>query len=184
MNTEAKKVTSSPYDKEIEEFKKDVLRFAKETMERDGNLHAIMFILSVNKGKTEQAVIPVGEFMQNDNTKDVLAELVPATIARMREVGIIPLAFMFISEAWVRKAHKDEYDKTKDYKTLPVTGECILATFESETSSQMWMNNVERKEDGTVVVTESSDGSPAHLTSGRFTRLFRGTGSRPSGWEN
>lgn len=173
---------TSTYDKELLEFREHIFEFTKAIVEKHGKFEAILVVLcKVEKEKEPRlVVIPVNAMMQNSETKDFLAWMIPKVFEKIVEDGKTPLGFSLCSEVWTLSARsKDEIPKN-GISEHPEKQEGIMTTFETEYSSDIVVRRILRNGDKVTVADASENDfnfKKARSVSGRFMNLFRKTHS-------
>jgi hypothetical protein len=168
----------------IDAFKLDVIRNMTISLARNGGLDPIINILAKNTADKELNVIMVpipSDALENDDAKEVFAKIIPKLFDELYERGFEPLCYSWSSEAWLRKANKDE-GVPDDWKSLPKV-EVLMTTFETKDYSIMEIHVIKREgkiadEDGNLIDCISLEKDPELNMSegqveGRFGNVFK-----------
>ena len=126
------------YENHIKEFKVANVQLMQYLLSKHGGLDPMIVVL-VKESNDEMNVVAVpvpGEFLNNDQTKDVLASSIPSLLAMLTKQGKEPVCFSFSSEAWLRKTPEGVTEVPDNWKDLPKT-ECMISTYESADKSDM-----------------------------------------------
>jgi len=126
------------YENHIKEFKVANVQLMQYLLSKHGGLDPMIVVL-VKESNEEMNVVAVpvpGEFLENDESKDVLATAIPSLLAMLAKQGKEPVCFSFSSEAWLRKTPEGVTEVPDDWKDLPKI-ECMISTYESADESDM-----------------------------------------------
>jgi len=164
----------SKYEKDIEKFKKHVLNRTKRELE-EKEFRGQVFILYKRSEKLLMATYDINDYLENDKTKDILALLLPHIFQSVREKKKATIiCFAFCSEVWKREWDLKEGLPPENYKDVPISGEALMVSFETEYSSWNIMRDIKR--DGKKAIVEDPierDVDKMEKFSGRFANLFR-----------
>jgi len=90
---------------DLNKFKEGVIETARENLRRDKQLLPIIHFLFIKDNKLAVALMPVNDFMINDQTKDIMVHLVKKTIDEFNVFALI-----MIQEAWLSSININEKD--------------------------------------------------------------------------
>lgn len=168
----------------IDAFKSDVIHNMTMSLARNGGLDPMINILAKNIVEKELNVIivpvPRGA-LENNDTKEVFAEIIPTLFDEMYKRGFEPLCYSWSSEAWLRKGDKDK-GVPEDWQELPKI-EVLMTTFETKDSSIMDIHTIKREgkmadENGELIDCISLEKDPElnmadGKVEGRFGSVFK-----------
>jgi hypothetical protein len=126
------------YAEHVKEFKIANVQMMQYLLSKQGGLDPMIVVL-VKESNDEMNIVAVpvpGEFLHDDQTKDVLAGAIPSLLAMLAKQGKEPVCFSFSSEAWLRKTPEGVTEVPDNWKDLPKT-ECMISTYESADESDM-----------------------------------------------
>lgn len=168
----------------IDAFKLDVIQNMKMSLARNGGLDPMINIFAKNAVKKEFTVIelPIPEdALENNDTKEVFAQVIPTLFDEMYKNDLEPLCYSWSSEAWLRKGNKDE-GVPEDWRELPKI-EVLMTTFETKDSSIMDIHTIKREgkmadENGDLIDCISLEKDPElnmadGTVEGRFGNVFK-----------
>lgn len=167
----------------IKEFKKANTELMLYMLSKEGGLGPMITVLAKNKdGEFNILAIPVpNEFLENDDSKDKLAQQIPSLFAHLVKEGHEPVCFSWSSEAWLRKTPEGVKKLPKNWKDLPKI-ECLISTYESQNESVMDVHEMVREgkianDDGELIDAISLKPHPfgnenVSKMEGRFTNIF------------
>lgn len=168
----------------IDAFKLDVIYNMTRALAKYGGLAPIINILARNTIEKEFTVlmVPVPEdALENNDTKEVFAQIIPTLFDEMYKRNLEPICYSWSSEAWLRKSNKDE-GVPDDWKNLPKI-EILMTTFETKDYSIMDVHVIKREgkiadENGQLIDCISLEKDPELNMSdgtveGRFGSVFK-----------
>ena len=144
---------------------------AKELLRREGHLDPVILFLgkvpdSPLSEKFLYGVLHVGAFMENDDTKDVLAEVLPRILS---DNGAF--AVYFVSEVWFAGGEgfdvDDAYEKYGSVKEMPSSHEAVLVQLETALENEMRLFRIDRSGEHPELL-EMEDKPDGTTISGRF----------------
>lgn len=160
-------------EKHIEQLHNDAFGIAQKALEEDGAVIPHVFVVEIteNGERGNAALIPVGPLQNSQRGKDVIAALVKKLSSDMKNAVVI-----YISEAWLVLADKDEAQSVLDHasreslETHAKRAEAVVVTI--QTSSQQWLAYHIIKRDTGAVSLEKGELHEAKSgdLSGRFAR--------------
>lgn len=159
------------YQKQIEEFQEMILQMDEASFnESDTMFEPIMTVLFESEGKTGLVIVPLGEMMQTDATKDFFVAVAPLIFEKLREEGKTPLCMSLTSEMWVRRTKASE-GVPENWRDLPKT-EALMTIFETEHSSRSVVRPITRNE-GSKPNLEEPLPDMGKGMKGRIVNLFK-----------
>lgn len=163
------------YEKDLKKFKKYVLDKTREEFESTGKLNAIVFMLYDKNGKIFLSKYPVNEFMEDDDTKEFFAFIMPRLFESIRiKKKAVPIAFSFSSETWVREWPQKKGPLPENWRSIKPKGEAVMSTFETEYASHTVMRNITRGAlEARLEQPDKDWEKDAKECGGRFLNLFR-----------
>jgi hypothetical protein len=174
------------YENHIKEFKIANVQMMQYLLSKQGGLDPMIVVL-VKESNDEMNIVAVpvpGEFLHDDQTKDVLAGAIPSLLGMLAKQGKEPVCFSFSSEAWLRKTPEGVTEVPDNWKDLPKT-ECMISSYESANASEMEVFEIIREgkmanENGdlidAIVLRPHSievDGEKPKALKGRFFGAFQ-----------
>lgn len=177
----------------IADFKQSSIERMKMLTVEQGGLQPMIIIFAeeTTEEKTSygEIVIPVPQqfFQAGEDGKDILVDLLPHLFNKVcvdNNRELVPLCLAWASEAWLRKAPKNENGSTEvpeNWKELPKT-EVMMMFTEDEVGAEIQV--LEMKRDGTKVDAEGNMIDNISLEEiegltkqdrieGRFTKVFQ-----------
>lgn len=168
----------------IDAFKSDVIHNMTMSLARNGGVDPMINILAKNTLDKELTVIIVpipGDALENNDTKEVFAQVIPTLFDEMYKNNLEPLCYSWSSEAWLRKGNKDE-GVPENWRELPKI-EVLMTTFETKDSSIMDIHTIKREgkmadENGNLIDCISLEKDPElniadGTVEGRFGNVFK-----------
>lgn len=172
------------YSEFIDVFKSDVIHKMTMFLAKNGGLEPVITILAINIIEKELTVleIPVPKgALENEDTKEVFATIIPTLFDEMFKRDLEPLCYSWSSEGWLRKCNKNE-DIPEKWQELPKI-EVLMTTFETKDSSLLEIHVIKREgeiadENGELIDCISLEKDPelnmANSTvEGRFGSIFK-----------
>ena len=149
-------------------FEQVICKQAQESFKQDGDLAPMIFIgSSIGDNKIALFVMPVGEFMQCEQSKEKLSTLMHKVGSKME-----PVCISMVTEAWMAHGDKDmiENGYKGSVKDMPGRIEVVICTFESENIQRQKVYEIIRGKE-----LELKDISPSddHEYSGKFVNMLK-----------
>ena len=170
---------------EFIEMKDSYLENMKELLLERGNLPATITIMGSQLEDNKSSIVHIPlpeEIVNSDDGKQIFVDKIIPEISKKINEKFNIHAVGWASEAWMREAHKDDYDPDKDdYKEIPIKKEILIITIDTETTAESYVYEIVRMSiapNGDLVekvdLVELPDVIKAFGTSeGRFTGLYK-----------
>jgi len=146
---------------------------AKKLMARDGHVEPVILFLGKDpkSSLTEKyiyGIMQLGQFMQNDDTKDVLAEVLPQILG-----GNEAFVVCFISEVWIAVGEKtdEEYERRGSVKDMPGSEEAVIIHYETVLEKEVHLFRINREGDVPELI-ERKDVPEMLSATGRFASFL------------
>lgn len=133
---------------QFDEIKTEYLTNMKEMLLEHGNIQPTVTIIADHIEENKPAIvhIPLPEKIANsDDGKQMFVDkMIPEIAIKVKEKFKIK-AVAWASEAWMREAHKDDYNPEKDnYKDIPIKKEILIMTIDTGTNTESYVYEIIR----------------------------------------
>ena len=141
-------------------FKEETFRLARHILDNNGGINPVFLFLvdghpeAIEVKKQAVLVMDVpSEAMENSQTKEsFIKKAMPQIALKLKEDNLKPLAFCFISEAWIREMKSDQKESFINWQDLPKK-EVLIFSYETFDKMEIQTFNLERN--GTIVVGDN-----------------------------
>jgi len=130
------------------EIKDEYLQNMKEMLLESGNIQPTVTIIADHLEENKPAIvhIPIPEKIANsdDGKQMFIDKMIPEIAIKVKERFKIK-AVAWASEAWMREAHKDDYNPdTDNYKDIPIKKEILIITIDTKTNLESHVYEIVR----------------------------------------
>ena len=170
---------------QFDEIKTEYLVNMKEMLLEHGNIQPTITIIADHIEEDKPAIvhIPIPEKIVNsdDGKQMFVDQIIPEIALKMKNKFNVE-AVAWASEAWMREAHKDDFDPLKDdYRKVPIKKEILILTIDKESSTENYIYEIIRMSvspSGDIVedieLRELPEMSKSFgTTEGRFSGLYK-----------
>jgi len=169
-----------------QDLKQNHINHVLKMVGKTGGVYPHVTILCERDGEEKPTVVHIpipAKFMQNDETKDQLINIVfPEILEELKTKKLIVKAVCFASEIWIRRSTPEEYEEVEDYHDIPVDDEGIIIIIDDEIESTTYSYKLVREQmsvgdeglQGKVTVEEMEKPKvlPQGQAQGRFANLY------------
>lgn len=177
-------------EEQFNEVKETYIKSIKELMQEETGMEPHITVFAEKLEEDEDGIVPAilhmaipSDLMNSQEGKDKLIDIVIPQVAEKVKKQFKPYGVAWTSEAWVRKAHKDDVDNDilDNWKELPISKEILMINIESEFGNEMTIYEIKRngmevtenglKDTVELILDEELTAETGNMT-GRFTGLY------------
>jgi hypothetical protein len=126
---------------QIKMVREDYLSFITETVQEHGEIGASIAVFAdiIDSKNDKPALIEIpipNEFLKDDSTKEHFVERVLPDLIKEFKKRFVAHSVLWTCEAWLRMGSKEDLDKVKNFKDIPIKTEAIVIIIDSKDETE------------------------------------------------